>query len=488
MGSPQKYSGVDIYGTAKSDLGNGWTGMAMLNYVTSFRFRQEWTENFNEGISTEFHALGFVNKDFGAYTFDAAASRTENFQPEIAVPGANGATDYLTNAVIIRKLPEANFSSRPQQVKSLPLWFSFDSSAGFMSRSQPDFSGSTLVYNYKTSPFTSRLRMDPRVSTAFHLWGINFAPSFGLHEAFYGESQALTPSDGIYRTQGSDIVRNARDFTLDMTLPTIERVFNKKTIFGDKLKHVIEPRVTYKYQTGIGTDYDRFVRFDENDLMVNTNELTLSLTNRIYAKRGDAVQEIFTWELSQKRFFDPNFGGALIPGQRNVFDTTADITAFAFLMGPRTYSPVASVVRASPIAGLGIQWQADYDPRFRRVVDSSISMDYRWKRYYFVNVGNDEVHSDPVLSGFANQYRFGGGFGDPQHRGFNAASTAVFDARQDSLLMWTTQVTYNTNCCGLSFEYRRLKFGIRDEPYYAFSFAIANVGMFGTLRKQDRLF
>ena len=63
-----------------------------------------------------------------------------------------------------------------------------------------------------------------------------------MHEAFYGESQALTPSDGIYRTQGSDIVRNARDFTLDMTLPTIERVFNKKTIFVDRLKHVIEPR------------------------------------------------------------------------------------------------------------------------------------------------------------------------------------------------------------------------------------------------------
>ena len=156
------------------------------------------------------------------------------------------------------------------------------------------------------------------------------------------------------------------------------------------------------------------------------------------------MQEIFTWELSQKRFFDPNFGGALIPGQRNVFDTTADITAFAFLMGPRTYSPVASVVvRASPIAGLGIQWQADYDPRFRRVVDSSISMDYRWKRYYFVNVGNDEVHSDPVLSGFANQYRFGGGFGDPQHLRLQCGVNRCLRCTRQgfALLMWTTQVT-----------------------------------------------
>ena len=75
------------------------------------------------------------------------------------------------------------------------------------------------------------------------------------------------------------------------------------------------------------------MRFDENDLMVNTNELTLSLTNRIYAKRGDSVQEIFTWEVTQKRYFDPTFGGAVVPGQPNVFDTTADITAFALSDG-----------------------------------------------------------------------------------------------------------------------------------------------------------
>ena len=127
-----------------------------------------------------------------------AASRTENFQPEIAVPGANGATDYLTNAVIIRKLPEANFSSRPQQVKSLPLWFSFDSSAGFMSRSQPGLLGQHAGLQLQdVAIHEAKLRMDPRVRTAFHLWGINFAPSFRITRTrpFTAKSfQALTPS------------------------------------------------------------------------------------------------------------------------------------------------------------------------------------------------------------------------------------------------------------------------------------------------------
>ena len=121
---------------------------------------------------------------------------------------------------------------------------------------------------------------------------------------------------------GTNIVRSSRDFSLDVMLPSLARVFDKKTIFGDKLKHVIEPRVTYRYVTGIGDDFVRFIRFDENDLASNTNELLISIANRIYAKRGNTVEEIFTWELSQKRYFDPTFGGALIPGQRNVIGPT----------------------------------------------------------------------------------------------------------------------------------------------------------------------
>ena len=77
--------------------------------------------------------------------------------------------------------------------------------------------------------------------------------------------------------------------------------------------------------------------------------LLLSIANRIYAKRGNSVEEIFSWELFQKRYFDPTFGGALIPGQRNVIAPTADLTAYAFLVGPRSTSPVVSVLRMSPI-------------------------------------------------------------------------------------------------------------------------------------------
>ena len=52
----------------------------------------------------------------------------------------------------------------------------------------------------------------------------------------------------------------------------------------------------------------------------------------------------------------------------------------------------------------------------------------------------------------------------------------------------TTQVTYNTDCCGWSVQYRRFSFGMRHENQFRVAFAIANIGSFGTLKKQERLF
>ncbi len=489
---PQKYSGASLYVTGKSDLGDGWTARGTVNYVSSFRFRQEWTQSFNEAIGSEIHSVGFLNKNWSTYTFDAIFARLENFQ-SIEVPitdPATGNSHYVANAVTIRKLPEAELSSRDHLIwKNIPLWFSFQSAAGLLYRSEPVFDSTTnptaLIDTYQTGQFMNRLNLAPHVTTAFHWGSFHLVPSFGIHETYYSESQ--TPYQDRFQVVGTNIVRSARDFSADLIFPSLARIYNKKTVFGDKLKHVIEPRATYRYVTGIGDDFNRFIRFDETDLLSNTNELELSLTNRIYAKRGDSVQEIFTWELLQKRYFDPTFGGALTAGVRNVFESTADLTGYAFLVGPRSTSPVVSLLRMSPISGLGIQWQADYDPRQREIVDSTLSVDYRWKKY-FISAGNNEVHNDPALAPAANQFQLRAGFGDPNHRGWNAAVTGVYDYRQALIQYSTTQVTYNTDCCGISVEYHRYSIGILDMSDWRVAFSVANLGSFGTLRKQDRVF
>jgi LPS-assembly protein len=489
---------------ARTDLGNGWHALGVTNYTSSFAYRQVWSESFNEAIGSEIHSYGFLDKSWSSFEFDGVLDRMQEFQStEVPLYQPNGTVSNVHNAVLIHKFPEGQFSSRDRQIwQNLPVWFSFYSAAGLFYRSEPIFNsnlnlggpeGNTLIENYQTRQFTPRIHFAPHATTALHWHGIDLVPSVGIDETYYGQSQepgeysSLQPYPVIYQVVNTSLVRSARDFSLDLILPSIGRVFNKKTIFGDKLKHVIEPRATYKFVTGVGDDFERFIRFDETDLLANTNEVDISLTNRIYAKRGDNVQEIFTWELKQARYFNPDFGGAVVPGMSNVLAATADLSAYSFLLGPRNYSPIVSLLRTNPVNNIGLQWQADYDPLYHRLVDSSVSLDYRYKIYYF-SAGNNFARYDPLLTPRANQYRARIGFGDGNKRGWSAAVDAVYDYHQNYLAYTTTQVTYNTDCCGFSVQYRRWNVGLRDETRWTFSFAIANVGTFGSLKKNDRLF
>jgi LPS-assembly protein len=508
------YSGYTITATGRADLGDGWYSRGSINYISSFAFRQDWSESINEAVNTEVHSVGVVGKDWSSYTFDVVGARLENFQ-SIEVQQLNpvtGTTSTQNDAVIIRKMPEAELSGREQEIGNLPLWFSFDSSAGLLYREEPLYEENgvgqlvpnpaacspqctfTLAERFQTGQFMNRLNVAPTLMSAFHWHGFDLVPRFGIQETYYSESQDVNPAasqvfgEPIYQVIGTNLVRSSRAFSLDIVFPSLARVFNRKSIFGDKLKHVIEPRATYKYVTGIGEDFNRYIRFDETDLVSNTNELDLSLTNRIYSKRGDNVTEIFTWELFQARYFDPTFGGALIPGQRNVFLPAQEMTPYAFLLYPRSESPIVSIMETKPVGAVGFEWRTDYDPYFRRITNSTVALNLRWQKYYFVSLGDNLVHTNPILSTPEDQVHFRAGFGEITRRGFNAGVDAIYDFRAHVLNYVTVQATYNTDCCGLSIQYRMSDFGGIYFPQYRVAFTVANLGSFGTLRKQDRIF
>src|SRR6185295_12330647 len=129
------------------------------------------------------------------------------------------------NAVTIRKLPEAEFSSRDRRFSKLPLWVSFDSAAGLLYRSQPIFEEGVLIDRFETNRFTNRIRLAPHLTTALHLGELHLVPSIGIQETFYAEAQAPDPAHpGINRVIGTNIVRSARDFSLDLVLPSLARV------------------------------------------------------------------------------------------------------------------------------------------------------------------------------------------------------------------------------------------------------------------------
>jgi LPS-assembly protein len=168
--------------------------------------------------------------------------------------------------------------------------------------------------------------------------------------------------------------------------------------------------------------------------------------------------------------------------------SSIDLTAYAFIEGPRTYSPVVSTLRMNPLSGLRVEWRADYDPLHSRFVANSFVGYYYFKKVYAVAIGQDSLNADPALEPKANQVTAGFSWGGDNRRGLNVGINALYDLRLNTLRNVMSQFTYNTDCCGLSVQYGKWNVGPRFDTVFRLSLAVANIGSFGTIRKQEELF
>lgn len=459
----QKQGGFLATVNGRSDLGHGWLFRGELNYLSSFVFRQNFTESFHEAIFAESRSTASATKHWSSFAANITFDRDEVFQI------SSNAEDRL----IVRKLPEVEFLSRERQIsnKILPIWFSLDSSASLLHRDQPGFT---------TRQFSDRVDFAPRVSTALYWKGFSLVPAFSIRETHYDS----TVENGLVTTRG--LLRSSREFTADLTIPSLARIFKSpKWLGADKVKHVIEPHASFRDVSGVA-DFNKLVRFDSTEIYSNTREIELSIANRLYAKQKDGtVYELLSWEVWQRRYFDPTFGGAVVPGQRNVLSSSADLTGYAFIDQPRNYSPVVSSLRYN--YKVGVEWRTDYDPLRQHIVNNELSTSFRQDKY-FMSLGHSHVRESGDLSPASNQFRGTFGIGQDNRRGWNVGTSLYYDYRKQLLQYLTAQVTYNTDCCGFSVQYRRFAIGTRNENQFRVAFAIANFQTFGTLKRQERTF
>ena len=455
-------SGAMIVAHARSNLGRGWEARGEVNYLTSFAFRQQFTESFNEAVFSQTHSIGYITKHWSDYGVNLVAQQNVNFQS--TTPGDN---------IDIRKLPEVQFIAREQELslKGLPFWVSLDGDAGLLRRSQSLF---------QTRRFVTRLDFAPRITTALRWKDVQLIPSFGIRQTLYGSS--VEPGGSL---SGQNLMRSSRDVEVDLVLPAISRIFAAPSFFGEKIKHIVEPRITYKNTSGLD-NFASIIRFDESDLLSNTNQVQFSLTNRLLAKdKNGVVSDLLTWQLYYDRYFDPTFGGAIVPGQRNVVQSSLDLTGYGYLDGLRHSSPIVSALRLQ--SRVGMEWRMDYDPLLARVVSNNLSLDGLVGQYR-ISLAHTQLRTDPVLAPSANQFRGVIGYGNENRRGFSYGFAAYYDYRKAILQYTQTQVTYNTDCCGMSMQVRRFDLGTRNETQFRVAFAISNIGTFGTLKRQERIF
>jgi LPS-assembly protein len=142
------------------------------------------------------------------------------------------------------------------------------------------------------------------------------------------------------------------------------------------------------------------------------------------------------------------------------------------------------------------QWELDYDTKKGRINASTVIVNYHVGDYFlgaahsFFHVPGELFVSNPIPGPDRfNQFRILMGYGDPNKRGLSAAANVGMDTQFNFLQYGAVQSSYNWDCCGISFEYRRYALGsVRNENQFRFAFTLANVASFGNMKRRLRLY
>jgi len=443
-----------------AELPHGWRAVADVNTLTSLTFRLAFASTYAQAVDAEVASTAFLTNNFKGFGLNFAGSGYKNYfsvSPETSVE--------------LRTAPEVRFDSVDIAPWKWPVYFGIDTYADGVSRTDPTLS---------TANFVSRTEIAPRVTLPLR-WGpwVGLTSTFAVRATRYGAQE-----DGGTVLNDS-IVRKTAEVTVDLRPPSFDRVFGD----GDsRWKHVIEPDVTYKFVTGVN-DFGGILRFDENDTLTDTNEVEYSITQRLFHGTADGTDELLSWRIAQKYYFDPTFGGALVPGQRNVFQAVDSLSPFAFADGLRRFSPLTSEFRVTPGGPYEFELIQDYDTQKNLLLATGELMKFKPYRESFFTLAHFLTHGDTVLQPRSNQVRLQAGYGDVNRQGFNLITGLSYDFLNHFIQNQSVVASYNGSCCGLAFEYRRLALAsVRDENQFRVSFLIANIGTAGNVRRQEKLF
>ncbi len=467
-----------------AQLRDGWRAVADVNQLTSLIFQLAFAPTFGEAVNSEVRNAAFLTNNFQGFSVDFAATSYKNFvnaQPQVVED--------------TRTAPEARFSSVDQSPwKNLPIYFGGDAFVGAVHRNDEELATNsttgveTVVPGIITPTFVERSEIAPRVVVPLR-WGpwLGVTTSFTVRTTSYG-SQLVAGS-----VVNNPLSRTTGEVNIDLRPPTLERVW--QTASG-KWKHTIDPEIEYNYVGGVG-QFDRFILFDEDETLTDTNDFVYSITQRLFHRAGDGqANDLLTWKIMQAYYFDPTFGGALVPGARNVFQALDMITPFAFADEPRRFSPINSDLILSPGGKYDAEVRFDYDTVRQRITTAETLLKIRPTENFNFTVAQFSVDNlavfapyNAVLQPPANQIQTQVGYGESNSRGWNTQAGIGYDVKQSVLQNQFIEIGYNGSCCGLSLEYRRLSLGqIRTENQFRVSLNIANIGTFGNLRREEKIF
>lgn len=499
--------GSSFYIDAVHYFPNGFLAAADVNVTSNLAFRQIFSDSIQQAISPEERSQVFINKNYHAYSF--------NFRLN------SQATSLQNSQVRIRELPSVSLDRRPSPLpwfKKVPIYYSFESAVEGVSRKETP--GDPVAFRLAvggdpiiTPSIVQRFDFHPRVSLPLNFSGWSLTATAGARATYY--SNSLDPVTRLVLPR--DVVRGYGEFELDLRPPALARNFRRDD--GSVwFRHVIEPYLIYRRIAGID-NFDRLIRFDYVDAIADTNEIEFGISNRFYTKRSTeslgkkaerlardkkslATQpyEALTITIRGKYFFDPLFGGALIPGRRNQFYPLDTFSGFTYAAVPRRFSPVNVDVRYRPTEHLFADFRTDLDTSVGGLRDMAATFGLNralvqaFSTFYYTRA----VDLVPELQQFADPRGVEPGtrrgsqwspsvFLGNREKGLFGGLSLFFDFQNHpfagsnrSLISSTATIGYTWKCCSVTAQQSTWNVGLRNENRFVMAFRLNGIGTFGT--------
>ncbi len=499
--------GSSFYVDAVHYFPNGFLAAADVNITSSLAFRQIFSDSIQQAISPEERSQVFINKNYHANSF--------NFRLNTQ------ATSLQNSQIRIRELPSVSFDRRPSPLpwfKNFPVYYSFESAVEGVSRKETTSDLATFRAEAGRDPIITpsivqRFDLHPNITVPLNFSGWSLTATAGARVTYY--SNSIDPATGLVTPR--DVVRGYGEFELDLRPPALARNF-RRSDGSTRFRHVIEPYLIYRRIAGID-NFNQILRFDYVDAIADTNEIEYGISNRFYTRRSTetvgrkaaraardkkslATQpyEALTITVRGKYFFDPYFGGALVPGRRNQFYPIDTFSGFTYGAVPRKLSPLNINVRYRPSEQLLADFRTDLDTHGGGLRDMAATFGLNraliqaFSTFYYTRA----VKLVPGLQQFADAAGREPGtlrgsqwspsiFLGNREKGLFGGLSLFFDFQKHpfagsnrALISSTATIGYTWNCCSVTAQQSTFNVGLRNENRFVFAFRLNGIGTFGT--------
>lgn len=419
-----------IDGKHKQEDFLGFNLLAEVHELSDNEFFQEFENTVQSNTRRSLYSQFYLTRSWGPGILNIRADRRVTFLD--------------SGDISLHQLPEAEYRVRSTRLGNTAFYWNLTTSANIFDVDR----GGDLKATY------GRVDLFPELSYTIPgpVW-MSMTPTVGGRETWYSKSYTED------RRAFDDTAASRSYFQggLDFVGPSFSKIFNFENDKGTRIKHLIEPRIEYRFLSDPGSDTDLNPVFDEVDSTMKVNRLKFTLSNRLYARSNSSASavEVLSFDLYQEYSFDQplSFGAEGKTSQRG---------------------PYGAALRLIPLKGATIDARVSLDAISHHLRSTSLSASLSKKSY---NTGLTWYEGYSSTTGERTssqaQLRFGLNKADFPLR-FDVA--IAYDIEKQAMQQQRLSLGYTGSCWGVRVEYRDLRSAYYPASDYRIIFSLKGIG------------